>query len=174
MEREILAPIGLRDTFFAPGDRRDENFSWVSEAEAQALATQRSNPGGFPLAGGGAYSTCLDMLKLGRLFLDQGLVDGRRILGKRSLEAMRTVQVQVPAFHWGDKFEDWRYGLGLEPARHPLIAPGSVWGHEGAGRCAWWFSPEDGLVAAWTLPTTLDWDPDFGWTPRAVILSGVQ
>jgi hypothetical protein len=87
---------------------------------------------------------------------------------------MRTVQVQVPAFHWGDKYEDWRYGLGLEPARHPLIAPGSVWGHEGAGRCAWWFSPADGLVAAWTLPTTLDWDPDFGWTPRAVILSGVQ
>lgn len=174
MEREILEPAGLQDTFFAPGDRPDGNFSVVSEAETGMLAIRRSNPDRVHLAGGGAFSTCPDLLKLGQLFLDEGMAGGKRVVGKRTLEAMRTIQVQVPAFHWGDRFEDWRYGLGLEPARHPLIAPGSVWGHEGAGRCAWWFSPADGLVAAWTLPTTLDWDPDFCWTPRAVTLSGVR
>lgn len=186
MEREILEPAGMRDTFFAPGDRPDENFSLVSEAEAQSLAARRSDPYGVHLPGGGGLSTCLDLLKLGRVFLNGmdgsiglnslggGTADGRRILGKRTLEAMRTVQVKVPAFHWGDRFEDWRYGLGLEPARHPLIAPGAVWGHEGAGRCSWWFSPADDFVAAWTLPTTLDWDPDFCWTPRAVVFSGLR
>jgi CubicO group peptidase (beta-lactamase class C family) len=103
-----------------------------------------------------------------------GQVDGRRILGKAALAAMRTVQVTVPAFHWGDRFPDWRYGLGLEPARHPLIAPGKVWGHEGAGRSSWWFVPAEGLVVAWLTPTTLDWDPDFAWTPRAIALSGIS
>jgi CubicO group peptidase (beta-lactamase class C family) len=183
MEREILQPSGMRDTFFAPGDRPDENFSLVSEAEAQALAARRISPYGVHLPGGGGISTCLDLLKLGQVFLDglngperlnEGMAEGRRILGKRTLEAMRTLQVKVPAFHWGDRFEDWRYGLGLEPARHPLIAPGAVWGHEGSGRCSWWFSPADDFVAAWTLPTTLEWDPDFCWTPRAVVFSGLQ
>jgi CubicO group peptidase (beta-lactamase class C family) len=182
MEREILQPAGMRDTFFAPGDRPEGNFSLVSDAEAQLLASRRREPYGVHLPGGGGISTCLDLLKLGRIFLNGGRADGqdggtaggRRILGKRTLEAMRTVQVQVEAFHWGDRFGDWRFGLGLEPARHPLIAPGAVWGHEGSGRCSWWFSPADDFVAAWTLPTTLDWDPDFCWTPRAVIFSGVQ
>jgi CubicO group peptidase (beta-lactamase class C family) len=174
MEREILEPAGMRDTFFAPGDRPDDGFSLVSEAEARLIALRREAPDRPHLAGGGALSTCPDLLRLGRIFLDGGTAGGRRILGKRTVEAMRTLQVQVPAFHWGDRFADWRYGLGLEPARHPLIAPGAVWGHEGSGRCAWWFSPGDDLVAAWTLPTTMDWDPDFCWTPRAVILSGVR
>jgi CubicO group peptidase (beta-lactamase class C family) len=174
MEREILRPAGMQDTFFAPGDRPEENFSLVSDAEAQLLASRRSAPDRAGLPGGGAFSTCPDLLKLGRLFLDDGIAGGKRLLGRRTLEAMRTLQVQVPAFHWGDRFEDWRYGLGLEPARHPLIAPGAAWGHEGAGRCALWFSPADSLAAAWTLPTTVDWDPVFSWTPRAVILSGLR
>lgn len=174
MEREILGPAGLFDTFFAPGDRPDGNFSVVSDAERDQIALRRSAPDRVHLPGGGGISTCPDLLKLGRLFLDGGMADGKRILGRRTIEAMRAIHVKVPAFHWGDRFEDWEYGLGLEPARHPLIAPGSVWGHEGACRCSWWFSPADDLVAAWTLPTTLDWDPDFCWNPRAVVLSGVQ
>jgi hypothetical protein len=36
-----------------------------------------------------------------------------------------------------------------------------------------WFDVGSGITMAWTLPTSLDWDPDFGWTPRAVVLSGL-
>lgn len=173
MEREILAPAGMRETFWNPGDRPESGFALVSEAEASLLSKRGDTLSRPMLAGGGAFSTCPDLLNLARLFLDEGMVDGRRVLGKSTLAAMRSLQIQAPAFHWGDRFADWRYGLGLEPARHPLIAPGSVWGHEGSGRCAWWIVPAEGFAAAWTVPTTLDWDPDFCWTPRAVVLSGL-
>src|SRR5690606_5550705 len=170
MEREILAPLGMRDTFLALGNRPMEGFSVVSEAE-ESFLLKRDQTLHRPMpAGGAAYCTCPDLRTLARLFLDDGMAEGRRGRGKATLAAMRSLHVRVPAFHWGYDFADWRYGLGLEPARHPLIAPGTVWGHEGAGRCAWWFSPAEQFAAAWTLPTTLDWDPDFCWTPRAVIL----
>lgn len=173
LEREILVPAGMRDTFWDPGDRPKSGFALVSKSEESLLSQRGASLGRPILAGTGAFSTCPDLLRLARLFLDDGMADGRRILGKSTLAAMRSLHVQVPAFHWGDRFADWRYGLALEPARHPLIVPGSVWGHEGAGRCAWWFAPAEDFAAAWTLPTTVDWDPDFCWTPRAVILSGL-
>jgi len=173
MEREILLPLGLAETFFDPGPRPLENVCVVSERESEMLAKRGENLTRPFLAAGGAFSTCEDMIKLGGFFLKRGTVEGRRVLGATTLAAMHSIQVQVPAIHWGDRFPDWRYGLGLEPARHPLIRPGAVWGHEGAGRCAFWFDPQEEFVAAWTLPTTLDWDPDFCWTPRAILWSGL-
>lgn len=173
-EREILAPAGMRDTFFHPADRDPDGFSLVSPWEQDLFAKRlegRSHPF-FPL--GGAFSTCPDLVRLARIFLGHGSVDGNRIVGRGTIEAMCRVQLTVPAPHWGDHFPDWSYGLGLEPARHPLLSTGSVWGHEGAGRCALWWDPQHDFAAAWTLPTTLDWDPDFCWTPRAVLWSGLR
>jgi len=174
VEREILAPSGMRDTFFHPAGRDPDGFSLVSTWEQDIFSKRlagRSHPF-FPL--GGAFSTCPDLVRLARVFLGHGTIDGRRIAGRGTIEAMCRVQLTVPAPHWGDHFPDWSYGLGLEPARHPLLATGSVWGHEGAGRCALWWDPSHDFAAAWTLPTTLDWDPDFCWTPRAVLWSGLR
>jgi CubicO group peptidase (beta-lactamase class C family) len=178
MEREVTGPLGMRDTFWDPGDRPLDAFAVMSADEAGMLAGRKQTLHHPSLAQGGAYSTCSDLLKLGRFFMPGGSLPGneaggRRVLGKAAIKAMRTIQVTVPAFHWGDRFPDWSYGLGLEPARHPLIAPGSVWGHEGSGRSSWWFAPEEGLAMAWLLPTALDWDPDFAWTPRTILLSGI-
>lgn len=174
--KHILAPAGMRDTFFHPGERPHEGFSIVSPWE-QGLFEKRTALEGAShpfLALGGAFSTCSDMVRLGRLFVEGGRIDGKRVVGRPTVDAMCRVQLTVPAPHWGDHFPDWSYGLGIEPARHPLTQTGSVWGHEGAGRCALWWDPREELVAYWTLPTTIDWDPDFCWTPRAVLLSGLR
>ncbi len=174
MEREIFKPAGLQDTYFHPGDRDLDNICLVSRQDQEGLDRTlriRHRP---MLAMGGAYSTVLDMVRLGQLFLEGGSLDGQRILGRKTIESMHRIHLTAPAPHWGDHFPDWQYGLGLEPARHPLVPPGSLWGHEGSGRSAMWFAPEEGLSAAWILPTTIDWDPDFCWTPRAVIWSGLH
>jgi CubicO group peptidase (beta-lactamase class C family) len=174
LSREILEPAGLQNTFFNPGTRDDDQFCLVSPEELSNLATAKKNGPLASSAMGGAYSTCPDLVRLGRLFLENGSLDGKRIIGRTSVEAMRRIHLTAPAPHWGDHFPDWQYGLGIEPARHPLIPPGAVWGHEGSGRCAWLFAPEHDLAAAWTLPTTLDWDPNFCWAPRAVIWAGLR
>lgn len=173
MAREVVAPAGLKDTFWDCGTRDIAAFSYVSDENRKMLLDRPNrlrNPG---MAMGWCISTCRDMVRMGHLLASGGTIDGVRILGGKSVDAMTSIQVDVPAPHWGDNFKDWKYGLGLEPARHPLVRPGSVWGHEGASRCAMWFDKASGLSMSWTLPTPVNWDPDFGWTPRAVILSGL-
>ncbi|MEP7049137.1 MAG: serine hydrolase domain-containing protein [Pseudomonadota bacterium] len=174
LTREILEPAGLHDTFFDPCARDNNQFCIVSAEEESRLAFAREHGLHAMAAMGGAYSTCPDLVRLGQLFLERGSLAGKRIVGATTVEAMRRIHLTAPAPHWGDHFPDWQYGLGIEPARHPLIQPGAVWGHEGAGRCAWLFAPEHQLTAAWTLPTTLDFDPHFCWTPRAVIWAGIS
>lgn len=174
MAREVLDPAGLKETFWDIADRPVEAFSYTSDENRQMLLDRPNKLFSPFMAMGWCNSTCRDMTRMGQLLASGGSIDGVRILGKKSVEAMTSIQVDVPAPHWGDKFSDWKYGLGLEPARHPLVEPGSVWGHEGAGRSAMWFDRESGLSMSWTLPTLLDWDPDFGWTPRAVVLSGLM
>lgn len=174
MAREVLEPAGLRETFWDFAGRSLEGISHVSDENRQQILGRPSMLDHSRLAMGGLFSTGRDLVRLGNLFLSGGTLDGVRVLGRKSIEAMTRIHVQVPAPHWGDRFSDWSYGLGLEPARHPLITPGTVWGHEGAGRSAMWFDKESGLSMAWLLPTTLDWDPDFGWSPRAILLSGAM
>lgn len=174
MAREVLAPAGLKETFWDIADRSLDAFSYTSKENLQMLRDRPSKLFSPFMAMGWCNSTCRDMTRMGQLLASGGSIDGVRILGKKSVEAMTSIHVDVPAPHWGDKFSDWKYGLGLEPARHPLVEPGSVWGHEGAGRSAMWFDRASGLSMSWTLPTLLDWDPDFGWTPRAVVLSGLM
>ncbi|HNY31699.1 MAG TPA: serine hydrolase domain-containing protein [Fibrobacteria bacterium] len=173
MSREVLEPAGLRDSFWDTSGKSLDDIASVSEANRRQIAGRPDMLEHSRLAMGGLFSTCRDLVRLGGLFLAGGSLDGVRVVGRRTVEALTRIHVEVPAPHWGDKFPDWKYGLGLEPARHPLVKPGSVWGHEGSGRCAMWFDRETGLAMSWILPTTLDWDPDFGWTPRAVALSGV-
>jgi CubicO group peptidase (beta-lactamase class C family) len=172
--REIVEPAGLHATFFDPRGRGDDQFCVVSADEQSRLDFAREHGLHAAAAMGGAYSTCPDLVRLGQLFLERGSLDGKRIVAATSVEAMRRIHLTAPAPHWGDHFPDWQYGLGLEPARHPLIPLGAVWGHEGAGRCAWLFAPEQQLTAAWTLPTTVDFDPNFCFTPRAVIWAGLR
>lgn len=174
LTREVLEPAGLHDTFFDPRGRENDRFCVVSAEEQARLASTREHGLHAAAAMGGAYSTCPDLVRLGQLFLERGSLDGKRILGASTVQAMQRIHLTAPAPHWGDHFPDWQYGLGIEPARHPLIPAGAVWGHEGAGRCAWLFAPEHQLSAAWTLPTTVDFDPNFCWAPRAVIWAGLR
>ncbi|MBK8804763.1 MAG: beta-lactamase family protein [Fibrobacteres bacterium] len=174
MAREVLAPAGLRQTFWDIAGKPIEGFAFVSDKNRRFIEDRPSLLHHPRVAMGGAFSTCRDLARLGQLLVAGGTLDGERVIGRRTVEAMTRIHVDVAAPHWGDKFTDWKYGLGLEPARHPLVEPGSVWGHEGSGRSAMWFDRESGLAMSWILPTTLDWDPDFGWTPRAVVLSGLM
>lgn len=174
MAREVLEPAGMRDSFWDVAGRPLEGIAFVSDGNRQQIRDRPGLLGRSSLALEGLFSTSRDLVRLGNLFLAGGALDGVRVLGRKSIDALTRAHVQVPAPHWGDHFPDWNYGLGLEPARHPLIMPGTVWGHEGAGRSAMWFDKESGLSMAWLLPTTLDWDPDFGWSPRAILLSGAM
>ncbi|WP_443055829.1 serine hydrolase domain-containing protein [Streptomyces sp. NBC_00690] len=121
IERRILQPLGLRDTYTpVPGERgirgpHPQGYH-ADDPEQTPRNITRMDPS-WAWAVGSMIATPSD---LSRFF--SGLMNGR-LLNPALLEQMRTT---VPA----DKlWPGWRYGLGLLSA--PLSCGGLVWGHGG-------------------------------------------
>jgi len=92
---EIFEPLGMDDTVFSPRPgqlerfascyTRDASKALVLEDDAQASDFADR---GFYSGGGGLLSTASDYLRFSRMLLAGGTLDGRRIIGRRTLEFM--------------------------------------------------------------------------------------
>lgn len=158
LETKIFGPLGMSDTGF-----------WVPPAKRARLATYYSGgPGAlvpvadndtrymaapaFPSGAAGLVSTVDDYLAFARMLLNQGEVDGVRILSRKSVELMTTDQMtEDPAkrFFVGPSF--WRgsgFGLGLMLTTERLdLGPsvGSFWWN-GATGVTWTADPHEDLI----------------------------
>ena len=95
MEERVLRPLGMADTGFAPADGQ----------AARLVPTRRrpgegSGPAGLPgdgdefrSGGSGLFSTVGDMLRLTRMLLCRGELDGARVLRADTVRAMATHQI---------------------------------------------------------------------------------
>jgi CubicO group peptidase (beta-lactamase class C family) len=137
-----------------------------------------------PRVAGGLYSTLHDLWKLGQMLLDKGTLDGTRILGRKTVEAMTRNQLRpnTQAFYWGDRIPSKQYGVGLDVYEKPdilawnreLLSPGSF-SHEGAGRSGMYVDPAEGLVFVYFAPVTdVDWVPEAVVNPLSVVWSGLS
>jgi CubicO group peptidase (beta-lactamase class C family) len=149
LDQRLFVPLGLKDTAF-----------YLTEAQLSRLATpyRRTSQGAlepaqisilygkkptshdrFPPAHGGLFSTARDYYRFCELFLNQGMLDGRRYLKPETVRRM--TRIQTGALKTG--FTDGNgWGLGWCVVRDPqgvtaMLSPGSF-GHGGAyGTQAW-------------------------------------
>ncbi len=127
IERHITGPLGMRATSI--GAPR-------GEAAQPTMPNEAGLPGPAPRlyflwSDGGGYSTVLDLLKLARLLLGKGSLDGTELLARSSVEEMEKPRAQLPTQpRWlkGNEFD--AYGLGLSIHHVPGI--GKLYGHSGA------------------------------------------
>ena len=154
LRRRVLDPLGMVDTGFevpaATRDRRAAPYGF--DAKGQLVRLKRGPGGSFQeerpdwmtyVSGGqGLWSTLDDYLAFARLFLDDGAVDGVRILKPETLrlmtanrltEAQRAQALMLgrPAFDAGHGF-----GLGVAVVTDPARA-GPLHGKGGAGTVGW-------------------------------------
>jgi serine-type D-Ala-D-Ala carboxypeptidase len=100
-------------------------------------------------------STPYDLNRLGNAFLNQGELDGARILGRKAVEKMTTPAVALPSFCWDAGGQPRRYSVGFDtPDRVEFTWSESTFTHEGAGYVQLIVDPEEELVSSVFVPFT--------------------
>jgi CubicO group peptidase (beta-lactamase class C family) len=173
---EIFAPLGMDDTYFYLPDSKadrlvtlyaDVNGLVVSKGDESTIFLD--NPK-YPAEGAKSYfsggaglsSTARDYARLIEMLLNDGELDGERVLGRKSVELMRT-----PRVDW-DADGDADFGLGFQVIGD-LGASGELgsnglyqWG--GAFNTSYWIDPRENLVAVYmsqVRPVKSDMDDRF-------------
>jgi CubicO group peptidase (beta-lactamase class C family) len=172
----IIEPLGLKQTFFDVPEPLHNEVCIVTEWDDQRLKSNEPRTNLPPRAGGGLYSSMQDLWSFGQMLLNNGELQGQRIIGRKTVEAMtRNYLFGVPAFQWGKNSASIKYGLGLVVQNGPreILSPGT-YSHGGAGRSELIIDPVEQFVAIFFVPTSLDWVPESVDHARNVIWSGIQ
>jgi CubicO group peptidase (beta-lactamase class C family) len=159
LEEHIFLPLDMRDTaFLVPEAKRDRVATlYRASAEAEGLVPLPRNYGSatFFSGGGGLFSTLRDYNRFAEMLLQQGTLDGRRIVRAETLQAMTTNQIgeMATAIPGVPIMGGRKYGLGfgllLVPSAGgsgatPVLAR-YFWG--GAFSTQFWIDPRHEVVA---------------------------
>ena len=157
----IFLPLGMVDTFFrVPQDKRARVVAAYARTPGSALKRlppATLNPR-FLSAGGNLFSTPADYLRLCRMLLNGGELEGTRLLGRKTVELMLAPQVDaIPLiFLPGQHFALGVAVRGADGASGLIGSPGS-YGWSGAYNTYFRIDPREQLVMM--LFTQLEFSP---------------
>jgi CubicO group peptidase (beta-lactamase class C family) len=185
LKRRIFDPLGMTDTtFVVPEDKRGRVALMYGFDEGGALQSRDSHPPDEPAflphrptevsfvsGGAGLWSTADDYLRFARLFVEEGAVDGVRLLKLGTLRRMTanflTPEQLASATTLGRPvFAGQGFGLGVAVVLDPENAGvmrckggiGTV-GWPGAYGGGWWQAdPTDGSVLVFLAHNAVDFD----------------
>jgi CubicO group peptidase (beta-lactamase class C family) len=155
LHERIFEPLGMVDTdFYVPEGKVDRFAALYGPAEGGEIKVldgqtgrDYTRPTRCPSGGGGLVSTTADYMRFAQMMLNQGELDGTRLLGRKTVEWMTTNHLPLHLH----PFEDpWRgFGLGVDVwtslAGHPLGSMGRYgWG--GAAGTRFWVDPQEELI----------------------------
>ena len=124
MRRRIFEPLGMEDTaFWVPPEKAgrfaacyttDEDGKTMVLADAPGASVLRQPPVAA-LGGMGLVSTQRDYLRFARLLLNGGELDGVRLLGRRTVDLMRSNQLNPAqlASLGSSEYPNYGFGYGL-------------------------------------------------------------
>jgi CubicO group peptidase (beta-lactamase class C family) len=158
-EKRILQPLGMKDTHFYR-DEKEENrvvhlFTEINGNVMNAMSFPQAKNAWFPTRGAKSYlsggsglsSTAADYLRFMQMILNGGQLDGVRILGRKSIEAMSNNTIGDLSINgFGTKF-----GLGFSvetqaSSYHKLGSPGRL-GWSGLYNTLFWIDPKEQIIA---------------------------
>ena len=167
MQQHIFAPLRMKDTgFFVPGEKRNRFaslYEWdtkrglvPSTAEGNAPTTNYSAQPALPWGGGGLVSTAQDYLRFAQMLLNQGELDGVRIVAPATVQLM-TANHLAPHLLTGEftigtmvmrPGAGWGYDLAVDfdPAQADLVGGKGTFWWEGAADTWFWADPANDLI----------------------------
>jgi len=167
LREEIFAPLGMHDTgFFVPAEKLDRlatNYSRRADKSLQieddAAASAYAAKPAFLSGGGGLVSTAADYLRFCQMLLNRGELDGRRILGRKTIELMTQNHLpgnrDIASLNPGGQFSQVIYdgvgfGLGfsvaIDLARAQTVGSLGEYAWGGAASTAFWIDPAEELI----------------------------
>jgi methyl acetate hydrolase len=146
--RHVFAPLGMSDTFYnVPKDKEARLISLNHRQANGTIVKDSVQPGpsvAKPIGGGGLASTAADYIRFTRMILNDGTLDGQRLLKADTVGAMARNQIGamgVPALKTAmpERSADFtfiadgrdKWGLGF------LITADAVPGKRSAGSLSW-------------------------------------
>jgi CubicO group peptidase (beta-lactamase class C family) len=161
LRQRLFEPLGMVNTSFSvPPEKRHQLAVAYGSTPAGTLVvkdhpqtTAWADAPLFPSGGGGLISTADDYLRFGRMLLNQGELDGVRILSSELVKAM-TTDYLTPEQHTHIIFDQqmWinqGFGYGVAVQTRPLEpGPGvGTFSWPGALGTAWYADPQNDLIA---------------------------
>ena len=158
LQKRVLGPLGMKDTSFWIEPRKESrwahSYRWNAQASKLEETTipylyktgvmDRERP---PLGGAGLFSTAEDIARFYRMMLNQGALNGKRILKAETVAEMTRKQTgdltARPGMPWGLGFSVVEDPTRMEANR--VLSPGSF-GHGGAFSTGSWADPVKNLV----------------------------
>ena len=172
-KKELFSPLGMTDThFYLPDAKADRLVTLYNEVDGSGLVAYevsdtdiQVNDVLYPIVGAKTYfsggaglsSTARDYALFLQMLLNDGELNGVRILGRKSVELMRTARVD-----WdGDDIPD--FGLGFrvvsDLGRNGELASVGSYSWGGAFDTSYWIDPEENLIGVYmsqARPTSSD------------------
>jgi len=159
-EEHILAPLRMNDThFYLPDSKRDRLVTLYAHVEGQGLVVSKGaesdikldNPD-YPIEGARTYfsggaglsSTAYDYARFIQMLLNEGELDGVRVLSRKSVELMRTARFDYD----GDSVPDIGLGFAVvgDLGKHGELGSVGAYSWGGAFNTSYWIDPKEGLV----------------------------
>jgi len=153
MQERLFDPLGMENTTFWPNldhldvlakpYAKDKESGALVEAKNTRFSTPLHDPKRTPFPAGGLYSCARDLGKLYQMLLNDGELDGKRILKAATLKEMTTNQLgDLPKVSFAPGM---RMGLGFHIVGEPQevtesLSPGT-YGHGGAFGTQAWIDP---------------------------------
>ncbi|WP_405175935.1 serine hydrolase domain-containing protein [Paenibacillus sp. FSL H8-0261] len=143
VKETIFKPLGMENTYYrVPMDVRDKVVRRAPEAACAEWVDSEYNLNSVS-AGGGAYSTAMDLAVFGQMFLNGGIYNGVRFLSPVTVKEMTRNQIPGVSSKYRDEvFPEayWGYGWAINGSKRDggdLFSPEaySHWGAAGPFLC---------------------------------------
>ncbi|NIK75166.1 CubicO group peptidase (beta-lactamase class C family) [Paenibacillus castaneae] len=172
IENHILQPLGMNDSFFAvPQDKRNQvlySFEWqewgINDSDTR-----------MPRSFIGLNASLHDLIRFGQMLLSGGMLDGTRILSKRSVTMMTSNNLSdVKERSWGKETDNCQFGLGWNvlDGQGVMMSPGTYW--QGNAMCGLYIDPKEGLIYTYFVPNST-WNFEVANAlPRSIVWSALS
>jgi CubicO group peptidase (beta-lactamase class C family) len=161
LEQRLFGPLGMTDTTFQVPPEKAARLARPlprdpTTGEPQSMP-DRTKQLRFECGGGGLASTALDYLRFAQMLLGGGVLGDSRILGRKTVEAMRTNHL-TPEIENGiaalsPNSEGYDFGLTVAVRERPGTLMGSLgefyW--NGAWGTLWWADPKEDLAVVFMI-----------------------
>jgi CubicO group peptidase (beta-lactamase class C family) len=157
LRQRIFGPLEMNDTTFYPADKQLPRAATRYQKTANGLTKQDGNPPSsvYFSGAGGLSSTAEDYTQFGQMLLNGGVLNGKRLLGPKTVELMSSVHAPdtLPGRAPGRSF-----GLSVQVVNNAVAANYRVsdgsYGWDGAFGTHFWVDPKEKVVGILMVQTS--------------------
>jgi CubicO group peptidase (beta-lactamase class C family) len=155
LRQRIFEPLGMKDTGFFPTDDRLPRVVTLYGRSPEGVLTKEETPSWlatrtFFSGGGGLWSTPEDYTQFAQMLVNGGQLNGKRLLGPRTVELMASNHVGELFAAAGGSRRGMGFGLTVEVVMDPIAAgqPRSAgsFGWDGAFGTHFWVDPKEQIA----------------------------